>query len=237
MRMKQLGRCVVAVVTTVGTAAIVVACNDDQSTAPSAVAPAPATRAAVTTTGSGFPSGAHYSLNIIGVPKAKSADMTGGDGHRIFVALTGNTRIDLSNADLSDGQFRVLDANGTDGSAAFQLPSPDPNNTGITTYSVYARALGKPGGRSTTTTCFDDAQTLETYCSVGQMVLVRDGGKSTATNVSKDLLYVYADTDGDGAVERYPLFSDALDSYFWSYDNAGLRLAQLRFYLLSTNVI
>ena len=77
MRMKQLGRCVVAVVTTVGTAAIVVACNDDQSTAPSAVAPAPATRAAVTTTGSGFPSGAHYSLNIIGVPKAKSADMTG----------------------------------------------------------------------------------------------------------------------------------------------------------------
>jgi hypothetical protein len=32
------------------------------------------------------------------------------------------------------------------------------------------------------------------------------------------------------------LFSDALQGYFWSYDNTGLKLAQLRFYEVSTTV-
>lgn len=223
--------------------AVLTACNDDLLSPTPGAAPA-APSLAVTSTGSGFPSGAHYSLNIIGVPKGKSADMTGSNGHRIFVNLEGNTKINLSNADLTDGAFRVLDANGTDGNgAAFQLPSPDPENDGITTYSVYARALGKPGGSSSTTTCFDDAQTAERYCSVYSMVLVREKGKSTGENVSRDLLYAYydvdgVDSDGDGQLElvRAPLFSDALDSYFWSYDNSGLRLAQLRFYQIATDV-
>ena len=187
--------------------------------------------ASVDTTGNGAPSGAHYNLNIIGVPKGKTADMTGSSGHRIFVPLSGNCRIDLSM-----GDYQVLDGNCTDGPAAFQLPNPDPDNDGITTYSVYARALGKPGGSSKTTTCFDDQQTSETYCSIYSMVLVRDKGKSTFTNVSKELLYVYADVNGDGTVERVPLFSDALDDYYWSYDNSGLKLAQLRFYEVPTTV-
>lgn len=182
--------------------------------------------------GNGAPNGSHYNLNIIGVPHNKTADMTGSNGHRIFVELDGKCRINLST-----GDFQVLDGNcTTDGVAAFQLPSPDADNDGITSYSVYARALGKPGGNSTTTTCFDDAQTGETYCSVYQMVLVREKGKSSFTNVSKQLLYVYADTDGDGTVERIPLFSDSLDDYFWSYDNNGLKLAQLRFYEIPTDV-
>jgi hypothetical protein len=41
------------------------------------------------TTGNGGPSGSHYTLNIIGVPKGKSADMTGNNGSRIFVLLNG----------------------------------------------------------------------------------------------------------------------------------------------------
>ena len=49
--------------------------------------------AAVTETGNGAPSGAHYNLNIIGVPKDKSADMTGNNGHRMFVKPDGKTRI------------------------------------------------------------------------------------------------------------------------------------------------
>jgi hypothetical protein len=187
--------------------------------------------AAQSETGNGGPSGAHYNLNIIGVPKNKTADMTGSSGHRIFVPLEGNCRINLSM-----GDYQVLDGNCTDGPAAFQLPSPDPDNDGVTAYSVFARALGKPGGNSTTTTCFDDTQTGETYCSIYSMVLVREKGKSSFTNVSKQLLYVYADTDGDGTVERIPLFSDSLDEYFWSYDNNGLKLAQLRFYEIPTNV-
>lgn len=184
-----------------------------------------------TATGNGAPSGPHYNLNIIGVPKGKTADMTGSNGHRIFVPLSGTCRINLSM-----GDYQVLDGNCTEGPAAFQLPNPDPDNDGITTYSVYARALGKPNGSSSTTTCFDDYQTGYMYCSIYTMVLVREKGKSSFTNVSKELLYVYVDTNGDGTVERYPLFSDALDDYFWSYDNNGLKVAQLRFYEIPTNV-
>jgi hypothetical protein len=37
--------------------------------------------------GNGTPSGPHYNLNILGVPRDKTADMTGNNGHRIFVKL------------------------------------------------------------------------------------------------------------------------------------------------------
>ena len=175
-------------------------------------------------------SGAHYQLNIIGVPQGKTADMTGNNGRRIFVPRVGKSTIKLA-----EGNFQVLDANGTDGVAQFQLPNPDPDGDGTTAYSVYARALGKPGGTSKTTTCMTDS-TGETYCSVYSMVLVRNKGPSSFTNVSQQLLYVYTDTDGDGKLERYPLFSDDLSSYFWEYDNQGLHLAQLRFYEIATTV-
>jgi hypothetical protein len=176
-------------------------------------------------TGNGAPSGAHYNLNIIGVPKNKTAPMNNNNGGRIFVPLQGKTSIMLAEGNT----FAVLDANGTDGKASFQLPNPDPNNDGTTEYQVWARALGKPGGKSTTTTCAYDVDGTE-WCSVYNMVLVRDKGKSAFTNVTKELLYVYIDLNGDGTVERYPLFSDALQDYFWDYDNSGLKLAQLRFY-------
>lgn len=181
-------------------------------------------------TGNGAPSGLHYNLNIIGVSKNKSADMT-NNGHRIFVPLEGNSKILLYEGE----DFQVLDANGTDGSAAFKLPNPDPDNDGVTEYSVWARALGKPGGSSTTTTCaYDSAGEL--WCSIYSMVLVRDKGKSWFDNVSKELLYIYVDLDGDGTAERYPLFDKALEDYFWNYDNNGLKLAQLRFYAIPTDV-
>ena len=174
--------------------------------------------------------GAHFTLNIIGVSKGKSADLTGNNGSRMFVPLSGSTKVMLS-----DGDFRVLDANATDGSGAFQLPNPDPDNDGTTTYSVFARALGKPGGSSSTTTCATDA-TGETFCSVFSAVAVRTSGKQTFRNVSRELLYLYADVDGDGTAERYNLFNDALQDFYWQYDNAGLKLLQLRFYEVPTTV-
>ncbi len=170
-------------------------------------------------------SGSHYGLNIIGVPKGKSASMTGNQGHRIFVPLASATKIYLA-----EGDFQVLDANGTDGSAKFQLPSPDPDGDGVTAYSVFARALGKPGGSATMVTCATDPTTGEEVCSTESMVAVRSTGKSSWTNVSRQLLYLYADLDDDGISERYALFDDRLQDYFWSYDNAGLKLLQLRFY-------
>lgn len=226
----------------------------DEATSPvtspsSAASPVLATAA----TGNGAPSGAHYTLNIIGVPKDKSPNFDGGSGRRIFVDLgrTGaaaNTRINLS-----PGEFAVLDANGTDGTAAFQLPNPDPDGDGTTDYSVYVRALGKPGGKATMQSCYEDA--TGTWCAVDFLGGVEPitisrtkGGADKFVNVSKDLLYVdycsawdagpdtILGTEDDvcTSVSQVPLFGNNLLSYYWSYDNEGLKLAQLRFYEVST---
>ena len=189
------------------------------------------TRTTSEATGSGAPSGAHYNLNVIGVPKDKTAAITGSQGHRIFVPLWGSCKITLAM-----GDFQVLDGNCTDGPARFQLPNPDSDNDGVTTYSVWARALGKPGGSSETTTCATDPTTLENYCSVYTMIQVRTKGKSSFTDVSKYLLYIYVDIDADGDLDRMPLFDDRLQDYYWQYDNSGLKLLQLRFYEISSTV-
>src|SRR5213594_626779 len=95
--------------------------------------------ASVTTKGNGAPSGSHFNLNIIGVPKDKTADMNNNDGRRIFVELVGGqSASSLSGTDFSKiskvnkiflvpapptESFQVLDANATDQNGAlFQLP-------------------------------------------------------------------------------------------------------------------
>ena len=239
--------------TTAALALTAVAGCSDETTSPTGM-PAESPALAVGTTGNGAPSGAHYTLNIIGVPKDKSANLTGGNGHRIFVDLgrTGaasNTRINLR-----EGDFAVLDANGTDGTAAFQLPNPDPDGDGTTAYSVYVRALGKPGGKTTMQSCYEDE--TGTWCAVDfaggvePITIERSkGGVGKFTNVSKDLLFVDYCTEwaagDDGvlgtaddvctSVDQIALFSNDLLAYFWSYDNEGLKLAQLRFYEVPTD--
>jgi len=131
----------------------------------------------------GAPSGSHYNLNIIGVPKDKTADMVGTQGHRIFVKLEGKSKIYLQEAPEGEG-FQVLDANGTDGNGArFQLPDPDPDDDLVTEFSVFARALGKPDGQSFMTTCFEYFdEYLEEYvelCSAQTLSLTRKKGKQT----------------------------------------------------------
>jgi hypothetical protein len=189
------------------------------------------TLAPSTIAGNGAPSGSHYNLNIIGVENPKTADMDGSNRHVIFVPLQGNCRINLA-----EGDYNVSDGNCFDGDGAeFYLPDPDPDDDGWTAYSVYARALGKPGGSSVTVTCFDELG--ETWCSTESVVLVRSTGKSTFRNVSKELLSLCLDTDDNGICDtREFLFDRDLADYFWSYTNAGLRLAQLRFYPIPTNV-
>lgn len=184
--------------------------------------------------GNGAPSGPHYNLNLIGVQKGKTADMTGNSGARIFVPLWGNAKIMLCDSSDPAGacygmDFAVLDANGTDGVASFALPEPDLTNSGTTSYSVFARALGTPGGKATMNTCATDPTTGEVVCSM--YVLNLDRSNKGFQNVSKELLYIYWDTNGDGSADvRVPLFYDSLQDYFWAYDNRGLKLAQLRFY-------
>jgi len=192
--------------------------------------------------GNGATNGAHYNLNIIGVQKDKTADMDGTNGHTIFVKLDGKSKIMLTEGDY----FSVLDRNGTDhDGAAFQLPNPDPDGDGTTIYSVYARALGKPDTTAELTTCgyeeiidpITGEVTYEEVCSVAILKLERTRGRQKFINVSKELLFIYADLDLNGTLERYSLFDDALQDYFWSYDNNGLKIVQLRFYEISTNVL
>jgi hypothetical protein len=179
--------------------------------------------------GSGVPAGQHYNLNIIGVPKEK-AGINQDAGHVIYVPLESNAKIRL----YEGTDFAVIDKNATDGQGSFQLPNPDPSNVGTTTYSIWARALGKPGGQSTTATCAVD-ELGEEYCSVYATVQVKPKGKQSFTDISRELLYVFVDLDSDGRVERYPIFDEALQDYFWSYDNQGLKLLQLRFYSAAAN--
>jgi hypothetical protein len=209
-----------------------VGCSDEQDVTPSATLGASSTSLA---TGSGAPSGAHYNLNIIGVPKDKTADMTGNNGGRIFVKEYGKTRIGLTPAPEGEG-FAVLDANGTDNNgAAFQLPKDVSSE-----WKVYARIPGKRGGSVKITTCADMVNTgdgvyveAEITCESITMDRARYG---KFTDVSGSLLFVtvLADVlvDGEVVLEAgtYPLFDEAMEDYFWEYDNNGLKLLQLRFY-------
>ena len=189
-------------------------------------------------TGNGAPSGPHYNLNIIGTGD-KSADMTGNNGHRIFVPLYGRSAIYLFESP-EQGYYAVLDANGTDGPSSCCRTPIMRTMASRSTRSM--PALGKPGGNATMQTCATDPTTGEEVCSMdldGTDILVnlsRTNGKQSFDNVSRELLYIYADLDGDGTLERYPLFDDRLEDFFWEYGNNGLRIAQLHFYQVSTDV-
>ena len=192
--------------------------------------------------GNGAPSGPHYNLNIIGVSNPKTADMKDTSGHTIFVALSGKSTIWLCESSVDDrcldSGFYVVDRNAPDQDGAlFALPNPDPDGDGTTVYSVFARALGAPGGGADMTTCISDPDLPDgKICSVITLELQRDKGPSKFDNVSKYLLYVYANIDDDAALERVALFDDRFEEFLWEYDNKGLRLAQLRFYECASTV-
>ena len=195
-----------------------------------------ATAVAAAQTGNGAPSGPHYNLNIIGVSHDKNPNMNGnGSGNVIFVDLgtkTGDavtTKILLSQA--ADGVFEVLDKNGTDGEASFSLPVPG-------SYTVWARALGTPGGQSKIATCatFIDPTTgiATLLCSTDNEVFVRGTGKSSFRNVTSALTTISL-VPGSPAqlacgTPNVSLFDACLQDFLWQYDNNGLKLLQVRFY-------
>jgi len=190
----------------------------------------------------GAPSGAHYNLNIIGVPNDKTADMTGNNGGRIFVKLYGKTNIYLTPS--PDGSFAVLDANGTDSDGAnFQLPAPGLFVEGVSqvSYTVFARALGKPLGSVVIRNCatFDGNIICEDLTDTENILeMTRPKGKSTFIDVTKKLLYMNVDITDDGITnpKLYPIFDPAMEGYFWEYDSTGMKLLQLRFYPIPTTV-
>ena len=183
-------------------------------------------------TGNGAPSGPHYNLNIIGVPHDKSANMDQGSGNVIFVDLgtkSGSpvTTDIMLNQSTSDGVFDVLDKNGTDGKASFELPAPG-------SYTIWARAVGTPGGSSTMTTCATDPlDPTMTICSTLNEVFVRGTAKPKFTNVTTPLTTITLSADDQlatGCSSTVGLFDPCLEGYFWQYDNNGLKNLQIRFY-------
>jgi len=202
--------------------------------------------------GNGAPSGPHYNLNIIGVENPKTDPLTGSDRHTIFVALGNKNSAVTSKIYLTQGDFQVCDGNAFDAAydcsgnqiqsqgAVFQLPCNTNIPADITcaagtvsaSYEVWARALGKPGGSVTVTTCATDPTTGEVVCSSENVMLVRGKGKQTFTNVTNELTSIYASFDGGLTYQRVALFSGGFYDFFWQYANSGLRLLQLRFYLL-----
>jgi hypothetical protein len=217
--------------------------------------------ASVTTTGNGAPSGSHYNLNIIGVPKDKTAALTNNDGHRIFVELVGGNKAGgptgINGGDFSqiskvntillthdplNESFQVLDANATDKDGAlFQLPA-----TVSTTWTVWARALGKPGGKADMTTCATvnvtvvdpvtgvATTTAEVLCSLDTTLSLVRTKNAKFQDVTDELLFVTLSTTQMGlttcTTTTVALFDACLQNYFWNYDNNGLKLLQLRFY-------
>jgi hypothetical protein len=173
--------------------------------------------------------------------------------------------------------FQVCDGNGFDPAydcsgnlldstskigAVFSLPC----NTDITTedinfgcdptlpsasYTVWARALGKPGGSAEVTTCatVNDlgggvSGSGDLFCSLENVTqpLMRKNGQPVFQNVTDELtsmLVLFCDTGflADGTCAdpvkrvRIALFASGTEDWFWNYDNNGLRLAQLRFYM------
>lgn len=146
-------------------------------------------------TGNKAPSGPHFNLNIIGVPKGKTEPMINVDRHTIFVALGDNNYSVKSSIYLMPGNsFAVCDGNAFDKAydcngneifsqgASFQLPCntnlPDcgssNNNPCLVacsetypsaSYMVWARQLGQPNHQAIITTCATDTGTNEVVCS------------------------------------------------------------------------
>jgi len=199
-------------------------------------------------TGNGGPSGAHYNLNIIGVEQGNRPDLTGSNRHTIFVALnnSGDTHSDIW---LTQGDFRVCDGNAFDAAhdctgavikpegAVFQLPCNTnvPADVGCAegtvqeAYEVWVRELGTPGGHGTITLCATDPNTGETVCNVdpNNVMLSRNRGRPTFRNVTNQLTLLQNTSEGDVA-----LFATGFEDWVWQYQNQGLRLVQLRFYLV-----
>jgi len=195
-------------------------------------------------TGNGAPSGPHYELGIIGVTDPKTQPLTGSDRHTIFVGLGVNKKGGdvITNIYLTQGPFAVCDGNGftpataCDGTpvagagngAVFQLPCDTLTNTclaGATSqaYTIWARALGKPGGNASVTTCGTDLWG-SVICSTANEVFVRRSGQQKFKDVTTTLTTI------NTTLGTISLFTTGFQNFFWQYDNFGLKLLQVRFY-------
>lgn len=179
---------------------------------------------AVAQVGKGL-NGPHYNLNIIGVKREK--DIGNSNGHTLFVLLGDENNPKLTKIVMEQGDdFVVLDRDGTDGDALFQL--------GPGEYDVYAVALGKPGGKvdiEAIAEILDDSGTQ--MISLGTAKLERKKGRPAREDISR-LFRLTITVMIDGVEYKYKnewIFNIlGLIEYYWNYNNKGCKLLQVRFY-------
>ena len=168
--------------------------------------------------------------------------------------------LDANGTDGSPAVFQLPDP----GLDAYNVDYPEGKDT-ISDYSVFVRPLGKPGGWATITTCaelldsdfagllsgkflkvLNKAGYFGGYASVeqvGQDITLRTPGKKIFQNVTAELLTIVFKVEvelADGSIiteyVRVPIFDDIIENEYWDYDNNNLKLLQVRFYPIGTDV-
>jgi hypothetical protein len=184
--------------------------------------------------------GPHYNLNIIGVSKDKVQDVPawGNENrHTMFVPLERKTNIYMTQANATDADpdddFAVIDANGCDGRAAFELAPGY--------YEAYARAVGTPGGKVNITPNaeFDidgdgvaDTATTDFYLGSIELSHTKKPVWERVTGLFIADVFLWND-DGtlfDSYSNTWIFDIPELLSYWWDYNNQGCKVLQVRFY-------
>jgi len=184
--------------------------------------------------GNGAPSGYHYTLNILGKNWERGENVMDNNGNRIFVRLGSQetmckTKIMLRMAPEGE-DFDVIDADGTDGIAEFQLPKPykdDDTEFLEPAYQVWIRVQSPKGYAEMYTTFLDNEGV--TWVKSDYIITLDQTGRKTFKQYTKELTTITADLDDDGNKETVGLFG--LSGWWaWDYDNWGLKHIQIRFY-------
>ncbi len=193
-----------------------------------------------------WPSGPHYNLSILGGPSCGSVPSGAGGGsrHTIFVPLTtigdspNGTEPESTSPDATDTSIYLVQGptfavcQGDACTAAVDCSGTALNKTGAD-----AAALGKPGGRASITTCATDLATNTVVCSTNNAILIRKKGGPQVQDVTTALTTLTCSTATQPTCPcatgtcTFEIFNSLFTNFLWDYDNAGLKNAQLRFYL------
>jgi hypothetical protein len=169
-------------------------------------------------------------------------------GANLFAVCDGNS----CNAPVDCTGAPVVTGKGPANGAVFQLPcdtftettgvTPCASNVTSASYSIFAEALGKPGGEAQITTCATDTSVTPNVlvCSTNSTpLLVRNTGKPKVQDVTIPLTTLTCTGGVLGTCPNvcpsgqctFEIFASGFEGFFWDYDNLNLKNLQLRFYL------
>ena len=168
--------------------------------------------------GNGAPSGSHYNLNFIGLPKGVGYDkdlndnFTGGNGSRIFVSRKGTTIVYV----YGGTSYEIKDHDGTDGAVGTGFGPEDaglilPYASGQYQCEIYARIMGPQGS---SIHIKGETYYAGEYALIGEFTLNKNGGGTKFVAHTADLL------------------ADGYQDILWTLDQkTKFRICQLRIYV------